>query len=264
MARTGKNFRRGAGGAIALGLLLGATGVSAQGTPPPALSKECQAGNAVTANESPLINIARGLGQSKSIKILTIGASASAGRGAARGGYTALIEEILERAIKGLDLAIVNRGYSGELAADAAVRLKLEVALNEPDLVLWQVGTNDALAYMPIDKLRATVVATVRWLKEHKIDVVLVGLQYVDGMARDQHYQAIRAMLRAVAAEEKIIIIRRYEAMQVIATAQNSGTAWTPDEFERTEAGYTCLAEYIARAIAVGIFGRGLRDVQQP
>ena len=107
-----------------------------------------------------------------------------------RGGYTEQIEDILEQAIKGLDVVMINRGVSGELAAQAALRIKNEVALNEPDLVLWQVGTNDALAYVPLDELETTIVDTIHWLKEHKVDVVLVGLQYVDRMAQDDHYRA--------------------------------------------------------------------------
>ena len=45
------------------------------------------------------------------------------------------------------------------------------------------------------------------------------------------------------------MIIRRYEAMQFIAAAQEAGGGFGPDEFERTEAGYNCLAQYLASAI---------------
>ena len=69
----------------------------------------------------------------------------------AHGSHTDQIEHILEHAIKGLDVVMINRGVSGELAAQAAPRIKNRVALDEPDLVLWQVGTNDALAYVPLD-----------------------------------------------------------------------------------------------------------------
>ncbi len=37
------------------------------------------------------------------------------------------------------------RGINGEIAEDAADRLKMAVADIKPDLVIWQVGTNDAL-----------------------------------------------------------------------------------------------------------------------
>jgi lysophospholipase L1-like esterase len=154
---------------------------------------------------------------------------------------------------------MINRGVSGELSAQAGARIKNEVALTEPDLVLWQVGTNDALAYVPLDELEDTIVDTIRWLKEHKVDVVLVGLQYVDRMTQDANYHAVRELLRKIAAKENVMIVRRYEAQRLLTQAELSGGGLIPDEFERTEAGYVCLAQYMARAITLGIFGQSLR-----
>jgi hypothetical protein len=214
--------------------------------------------------ESPLPNVAAALQKRKTIKILAIGASAMGGRRARRGSYTTEIEQILENAVKGIDVVIVNRGVSGELAADAVRRIKTEVALTEPDLVLWQVGTNDALAYVPIDELRDTIVEMIRWLKEHKVDVVLVGLQFVHPQAQDDHYRTVRELIRSIGVQEKVVVVRRGEAMRLIRQAMESG-GLVPEEFAQTEAGYACLAEYVARAITLGAFGRGLRDVpQQP
>jgi lysophospholipase L1-like esterase len=230
---------------------------SAQPAPPmPApFSRDCQAADAPTASNTPLPHVAEALAKNKKIKILAIGASPSAGRGALHGGYTGEARKILQQAIKGLNVVMINRGVSGELASQAAARLKNEVALHEPDLVLWQVGTNDALAYVPIDELEATVVETLTWLKDHKIDTVLVGLQYVDRMEQDENYRKVRELLRQIAAKENVLIVRRYEAQRLLAQAQGSGGGLFPDEFQRTEAGYMCLAQYMARAITVGIFG---------
>src|SRR4029079_5603649 len=127
-----------------------------------------------------------------------------------------------------------------------------EVALNEPDLVLWQVGTNDALAYVPLEEFETSVVETLDWLKEHKVDVVLVGLQYVDRMAQDEHYAKVRELLRAIAAKENVMIVRRYEAQRLLTQAEGSGGGLMPDEFQRSEAGYACLSQYMARAITLG------------
>ncbi|HYI26458.1 MAG TPA: SGNH/GDSL hydrolase family protein [Bradyrhizobium sp.] len=222
---------------------------------PAPFSRDCQAGTTATASDSPLPHVAAALAKNKRIKILSIGASASAGRGALHGGYTGEARQILRQAIKGLDVVMINRGVSGELASQAAWRIKNEVALVEPDLVLWQVGTNDALAYVSVDELQATVVDTLTWLKEHKIDTVLVGLQYIDRMEQDEHYRNVREMLRKVATQENILIVRRYEAQRLLSQAAASGGGLFPDEFQRTEAGYTCLAQYMARAITLGIFG---------
>jgi lysophospholipase L1-like esterase len=248
---------------IALLLSAGAASVQAQAPSSPLpLSKACQIGDWTVATDHPLPNVAAALRDGKALRILAIGASAVR-RG--KGSYVHEIEKLLEQANKGLDVVVVNRGVSGELAADAAVRIKSEVALADPNLLLWQVGTNDALAYVPLNRLEATVTDTVRWLKSHKVDVVLVGLQFVQPMAQDEHYKAVRDLLRKIAAQENVVIIRRYEAMEFIAQAERANTAALPDELQQMEGGYECLAQYVARAITLGVFGKSLKErIQQP
>ena len=130
----------------------GAAGKPETAPEPPAVAKEC---GETSVGVTPLPNSALALQKRKKIKILAIGASSAAVLGMGRDGNPPLLEQILERNIKGLDVEIINRGFSGELAEAAGERLKLEVALNQPDLVLWQVGTNDAFAQVPVDSFRA-------------------------------------------------------------------------------------------------------------
>ena len=168
------------------------------------LSKACTPGTAATSDESPLPNVAAALKQQrKTLRILAFGAAPGRVNGH-RGGYTALIETMLEHALKGVDVIMINRGVSGELATSAAGRMKNEVALEAPDLVLWQVGTNDALANVPADEFALTVKDQIDWLKAHKVDVVLVGLQFARKMLRDAHYIDIRESLRRLATQENV------------------------------------------------------------
>jgi acyl-CoA thioesterase-1 len=239
--------------------LAGVAPVLAQDAAPTAapLSKACQAGAIASADGSPLPNVAAVLAQRQVLRILAIGAAP--GRVSARGGaYTELIETMLERALKGIDVVMINRGVSGELAADAANRMKNEVALEAPDLVLWQVGTNDALASVPADEFAATVKDQIAWLKDHKVDVVLVGLQFAKKMLRDAHYIEIRETLRRIAAQQKVIVVRFYEAMQIVNQAAASGPEQATEDFARDEAGYNCLAQYVARAITLGVFAKNM------
>src|SRR5262249_42521566 len=239
MARSRKGPAGRVAGSVLMVLALCSFASGQEAPAPPPFSQECSKGGEALVAETPLPNVAADLASHRTIKILTIGSSAAAGRRAIRGGYTRLIEEILERAIKGIDVVMINRGVSGELAANAAARMKIEVALNRPDLVLWQVGTNDALAYVPLSQITMTVVDTIQWLRRHKVDVILVGLQYVEGMLNNPHYVAVRDELRRIAARENVVIVRRDEAMRLINQAKHEGGVPLPDEFEQTEAGYT-------------------------
>ena len=155
-------------------------------------------------------------------------------------------------------MQIINKGISGELASDAAERLRTQVALVKPDLVLWQLGTHDALRQVPVDEFSATVSETLVWLRRHDVDVVLVGLHYLRRLATDPHYQAIRVALNRIAEDQKVLRIGRYEAMQVIEQARAADSKSLPNEFSMTEAGYSCLAEYVVRAVTSGVFARNV------
>jgi acyl-CoA thioesterase I len=247
----------GAIGAALVSALIFCGQAAAQTAQPSPLSKSCQSGSAALGAQSPLPNVAAALAQRKDLRILAMGAAP--GHVTARGGgYTELIEAMLENALKGIDVIMINRGVSGELAAGAAVRMKNEVALDEPDLVLWQVGTNDALAYVDAGDFTSVVKDQIDWLKRHKVDVVLVGLQFAPQMLRDAHYIEIRDRLRRLAVQENVIVIRFFEAMQIVEQAARAGAVPVADEFERSEAGYDCLAQYVARAITLGVFAKSM------
>jgi acyl-CoA thioesterase-1 len=219
----------------------------------PPLAKEC---GETGGKELPLPNSARALLKTKKLKILAIGASPGAVLGSSREGTPALLEQLLEHMISGLDVEIINRGVSGELAQDAANRLKIEVALNQPDVVLWQVGTNDAFAQVAVEDFQEVVGDMVRWLKGHNVDVILVGLHYVKHLVKDPHYQAMRATLQHIANAENVPRVGRYEATEVLARSLRESGRIDPSEFGSSEASYNCMAQYVARVIAVGLYAK--------
>ena len=231
----------------------------ANGQDKPALApvpKECLAPAAAVVAGLPLPNIAVALKERKKITILAIGGTSASLRGPVSGGHYAIVERFLESTFKGLDVVVVHRGVSGELASHAAERIRIEVALTGADLLLWQLGTADALARVPPAEFHESVSQTIAWLKRHKIDVVLVGLRYARSMANDAHYQAIRAAIQAVGKEHNVLRIGRYDAEETLARIR-AEQGVTISEAEVTEVGYSCMAEHLARAIASGLFVTG-------
>lgn len=231
-----------------------------QAAPPP-LSPACEAPAIDIAAPAPLANVAAALQKRQAVRILAIGSSSTSGVGASSIGksYPSQLEAILEHALKGVDIEIVNRGVPGELAQITAERLKSEVALVKPDLVLWQLGTNDALARIAPEDFEATVRSTLRWLKENGTDVVLVGPQYAPRFARDPNYFAIRDSLQQIAAAENILYVRRYDAMQFIARAHANLQMMSRDNFHLNDLGYQCMAEHVAHAMIVSLFVKGAK-----
>ena len=222
---------------------------------PPPLSPSCRAPIYDIATPAPLPQVAAALRSERRVRVMAIGSSSTVGVGASSPAkaYPTQLEAILETTFKTLDVIVTNRGVSGELATATAERLKGDIPLDQPDLVLWQVGTNDALAKVPAEEFRATVQSTVRWLKEHRIDTVLVGLQYSPRVAQDAHHTAIRQALRAIASAENVLLVRRFEAMQFVERTKE-GDLLSRDGLHQNDLGYRCMAEHIARAVIVSAF----------
>lgn len=53
------------------------------------------------------------------------------------------------------------------------------------------------------------------------------------------------------------MIVRFFEAMRILDNVAEADLS-VAEEFERNEAGYNCLAEYVARAITLGVFAKDL------
>jgi acyl-CoA thioesterase I len=232
----------------------------------PPMSPPCDVPGSDIAAPASLPNVVAALqnGGQEKVRILAIGSSSTLGNGASSKemSYPSQLETILEHALKGADVVIVNRGIAGEVAETTAERIRNEVALRKPDLVLWQLGTNDALARIPLPEFEEIVRSTIRWLKDNQIDVVLVGVQYTTRLVRDANYTAIRDSLQKIAAEEKILYVRRYDAMRFIAQRRASLQLMASDNFHLNDLGYHCMAEHVAHALIVSLFAKRARPPQ--
>lgn len=218
------------------------------------LSEECSVPAATLFSVAPLPHFVNALETSHTARVMAIGSSSTAGVGASSAltNYPSKLEVELERDGRGLDVQIFNRGVSGEIAAATADRLKIEVARLQPDLVVWQVGTNDAFEGVTVEDFEATLTDTIEWLKSRRIDVVLVGQQYTAGVAKNAAYGAFRKTIWRVAQAENVILVRRYEAMQYLSTARPGKIYLSADRFHLNDLGYSCMAQHIARAIVSG------------
>ena len=222
------------------------------------LSAQCSVPSGEIAAPAPLTTIMSRLEAHQPLRILAIGSSSTWGVGATarRKNYPSQLEAMLEKVLKDVPIEIINRGVSGETADSTSDRLLMEAALLRPDLVLWQVGTNDAVQRVPVERFDQTVRATVAALRHKKIDVVLVGLQYTPKYARDDHYVAIRQRLREIAAEENVLYVRRYQAMEYIAQTKANLQMMADDDFHLNDLGYQCMAEHVAQAVTANLFVR--------
>ncbi len=154
------------------------------------------------------------------MQVLTIGSN-SGGLGTAA-TYPVRLEDALTRSLPDIEVTVESRGVSGEIAFGAAERLRNQVAEIEPDLVVWQVGGNDALARVDIEDFSQSLAETVAWIKSHGIDVVLVDPQYTASLAKDDYYRQFVQAIQKVAEREQVPLVQRYEAMRYLAGGRSA------------------------------------------
>ena len=160
---------------------------------------------------------------------------------------------LMEGAIKGLDFSVVGRGRSGEVAQGAADRMKREVEETRPDLLVWQVGTNDAIRHVSLDSFKTCLKTTLSWLADSKIDVVLVDPQYGEALARDAYYATVVEAVAEVAREHRVLLVDRFEAMREAQRERGDPFYLSSDNLHMNDRGHRCMAEQLARSIVGGL-----------
>lgn len=223
---------------------------------PPALSPDCRSKSVAGERfRRPLRTLNRAVRARRNVKVLAIGSSSTVGVGASSPSatYIARLETSLEGSLKGMDFDVVGRGLSGEVAQGAADRMKREVEETKPDLVVWQVGTNDALRHVSIDKFKTCLKTTLAWLAESRIDVVLIDPQYGAALAKDEHYEKVVAAVAEVAREARVLLVDRFEAMRELQRERGDLFYLATDNLHLNDRGHRCMAEQLARAIVGGL-----------
>jgi len=108
--------------------------------------------------------------------ILVVGDSLSAEYGLTRGsGWVALLEKKLAR--ENIDANVVNASISGDTTAGGLARLPALLRDRKPDLVVLELGGNDALRGLPLDATRSNLLAMARLAREAGAKVLIVGMQ---------------------------------------------------------------------------------------
>ncbi|MCJ2144292.1 SGNH/GDSL hydrolase family protein [Methylobacterium sp. E-066] len=217
----------------------------------PSLSQECRVPGAQLYTMAKLGAVRSALGENRPLKILAIGGSAAPGASAS---YPAKLEAALERALPKTDVTIDHRGLPGEIASGASERLRTMVAEAEPDLVVWQVGTHDAIARVDADAFASSLSEAVAWIRSHGIDVVLVDPIYTASMAADVDYNRIVDAVRTVAAQQEVPLVRRYEALHYLSSRTEKGEGhMLGRQFRLNDLGLRCMAEHVALTIATSL-----------
>src|SRR5438094_5811685 len=211
---------------------------------------KCAAPPALSIIETTLDRSAARIDQAKLLTIVAMGSSSTKGVGASspERSYPDRLEAELRDRFPDVEIRVLNRGIGGEDVGEEVARFGRDVFAMEPDLVIWQVGTNAVLRHDELATDRQSIRHGVASIREHGIDLILMDLQYAPRVLARPAWSEMERIIGEIAQHAHVGLFRRFEIMrewdhvQQLAPMAMIG----PDGLHMTDASYGFLARQLA------------------
>ena len=239
-------FQKVAIACLGIGLLVGSTG---QGRTEEACPAAHTPPVAVPATKKRLAS-------NSEVLIVALGSSSTEGWMATAPArtYPARLQGDLASIFPLAHIAVVNRGIGGQDALEEVARLDSDVIALRPDLVIWQVGANGAMANSDPAIFRKLVSTGIERLQALGIDVVLMDNQRSPMILASPEHGVMEQILAELAVKYSVALFSRGSLMD---GWQRAGLPYAHflanDGVHMNDLGYRCVADALAQAIVAGL-----------
>jgi acyl-CoA thioesterase I len=203
---------------------------------------------------TPLARMRRLVAAGRPVTIMALGSSSTAGAGASTpaASYPARLEAELRSRFPGAAITVINRGVNGEEAADMLARFDQAAADDQPDVVLWQVGTNAVLRDNPIGPVDQLIIDGLTRMKALGADVVLIDPQFAPKVLAKPEAESMVSDIAAASAKRSVDLFPRFAVMKEWhdAAAIPFEAFLSPDLLHMNDWGYACFAKLLGAAMA--------------
>jgi lysophospholipase L1-like esterase len=197
-----------------------------------------------------LPHVAKKLADGEPVVIVAFGSSSTQGWGSSGPdfSYPNRLLAQLKRQYPTADITVINRGKGGEDAPEEMKRLQSAVLDTNPDLVIWQVGTNAVLRDLDPAETGRLVEEGIARIQAAGSDVVLVDPQYSPRVTeRAESAGRMITLLRRIASLRHVGIFPRFEVMRDWHEKQAIpvDTFVVADGLHMNDWGYACFAQLL-------------------
>jgi acyl-CoA thioesterase I len=214
----------------------------------------CSAAPELAGLEHAPVRLRERIAQGRPIKIVAIGSSSTFGSGATSpaNSYPSQLEAELKAKLHGLPVTVLNKGIGGEEAPQMVARFDADVIDENPDLVLWQVGSNSVLRDHPTPG--EVIRQGVERLKTSGADVILINPQYAPKILAKADIGHAVDVITATARDEEVGMFDRFAVMRYWRETERIAFEQflSPDLLHMNDWSYACTAKLLAAAILDG------------
>ena len=188
------------------------------------------------------------------LRLVAVGSSSTEGVGASRPAlsYVSQLGTRLGRDWP-TSTVVINKGVSGNVLSDIVARAPRDVFALNPNVVVVQTGTNDAMQNVPVARYQRQLQQFVDRLQARHIRVILVDNQYLPAQVGSAEYIGIQKATHDVAHLNHVSLVSRYGLSEAIQaqTHMQPGDLLAADGFHPNDLMHACTA----RAIEVTLLG---------
>jgi acyl-CoA thioesterase-1 len=216
---------------------------------------DCSIPDEILEDDPRLPELAEQLRQKHPVTIVAIGGAATAGiasGNAAEYAYPQRLQAALHRLYPDVPITVLNKGVSRQTTQEMVDRFERDVYALSPALVIWETGTFDAARGVDVDVFSASLEAGLADLKEHKLEIMLINMQYSRSTASVINFEPYLQAMQHIADVDSVYLFRRFEMMKYWAERGIFSFGEVPAE-RRTELAaevYQCLADRLTDAIS--------------
>jgi acyl-CoA thioesterase-1 len=218
-----------------------------------AAKSDCTAPSELIRLHNPLKRMTAKIAAGQPVKIVAIGSSSTAGAGASSPAmnYPSRLQAELQALMPRIPVEVLNRGINGEEAPDMVARFERDVFAEQPDLVLWQVGSNSVLRDRPIREANAQLKDGLKRLREHGADVILINPQYAPKVIAKHEVDAMVDLIDSTAKQTNVDLFQRYALMRYWRLTEDIpfSVFTSADDLHMNDWSYGCIAKLLAGSI---------------
>lgn len=198
---------------------------------------------------------ARRLAIDGTLTIVAIGSSSTGGAGASSSAasYPSRLAVELSELFPSATIRVVNQGANGEDVGEMLDRMQESVVAENPDLVLWQVGTNSLLLDRPLNPAGALIREGLRRLKAAgAMDVVLIDPQFAPKILAKADIGTLMSLYDNIIKQDTVGVFHRFAMMRHWHEVAGIPfeTFLSPDQLHMNDWSYACLAKLLAKSIS--------------
>jgi acyl-CoA thioesterase-1 len=216
-------------------------------------SDDCATPPDMLEANAKLPHLAERLKARQPVTVVAIGGASTIGQAAGSPdlSYPHRLERDLAQDFPASPVTVTNKGVPRQSAKQMFERFATDVFAEDPVLVIWEVGINDAVRGTDIDDFAGTLQDGVEQLKNRAIDTILVDMQFSRSSATVINFDGYLKALHRVGDLADVYVFPRFDMMRYWSEQKmfNFDDVAAEDRAKLAARVYDCLGQKLAEII---------------